>query len=205
MVMSNVVDHWEQLIKGLRKGETGAVRQFCEQYGPLLQDLAGRHLPPGLERRVGKEDVAQSACRTFLRRIHLGEFQLADSDSLWRLLCAITLSKVREQTRFHMAQKRDMQQEQPLAGKGRTSRAGVHGLAAPGPTPAEAAEFADQFQHLITSLDQEEQQVLDWKLQDCTNEQVAEHMGCSERTARRLLKRVQSKLARVFDVPDSTT
>jgi RNA polymerase sigma factor (sigma-70 family) len=193
-------DYWDSLIQGLRTNQPEAVRRFCELYGPQVQALADRHLPAGLQRRVGTEDVAQSACRTFLRRIHLGQFELADSGDLWRLLCAITLTKVREQTRFHMAQKRGLQQEQALAADPEASGDFAFGAAARGPTPAEAAEFADQFQQLLATLDEEEQQVLEWKLQDCTNDQVAERMGCSERTARRILKRVQSKLARVFDV-----
>jgi len=56
----------------------------------------------------GPEDLVQSACRTFLRRAQIGQFRLADSEELWRLLCAITLTKVREQTRFHMRQKRGL-------------------------------------------------------------------------------------------------
>jgi RNA polymerase sigma factor (sigma-70 family) len=202
MSMPEREDHWEQLIVGLRAGEPEATRLFCQQYGPLLEDLADKNLPPGLRRRVGTDDVAQSACRTFLRRVNLGQFHLEDSTSLWRLLCAITLTKVREQTRFHMAQRRGLQQEQALAADGSSSSEGDFGLAARGPTPAEAAEFADQFQRLISTLDEEEQQVLDLKLQDCTNEQVAERLGCSERTARRILKRVQAKLSRIFDVPE---
>jgi hypothetical protein len=53
----------------------------------------------------------QSACFTFLRRVRGGEFQLEDSEGLWRLLCAITLAKVHKQTRFHLRQKRGLGQE----------------------------------------------------------------------------------------------
>ena len=41
---------------------------------------------------------------------------------------------------------------------------------------------------------------MDLKLQECTTEEMAERMGCSERTVRRILKRVQTQLAQAFEV-----
>src|SRR5688572_16762629 len=95
--MNNDDQPWQEHIDGLRSGDSEATRKFCEEYGPALQAVAAKHLPAGLRRRVGADDVVQSACRTFLRRAQVGEFHLADSESLWRLLCAITLTKVKEQ------------------------------------------------------------------------------------------------------------
>src|SRR5262245_24550343 len=103
------------LIQGLRQGDPQAVRVFCERYGPLLQQVAAKHLPAGLRRRVGPETISASACRSFLRRAQADEFQLPDCESLWRLLTAITLTKAREQIRFHRRQKRSIDQGVPLA------------------------------------------------------------------------------------------
>jgi RNA polymerase sigma factor (sigma-70 family) len=197
--MAESEESWQRLIHGLRDGDGQIVQEFCEQYGEMLQRLADKHLAPGVRRRVGPEDVVQSACRTFLRRAKGGEFQLADSEALWRLLCAITLSKVREQTRFHLRQKRGLHREVEAAlPSGDTSGADFQPVA-PGPSPAEAAEFADQFQRVLAGLDEEERQVVDLKLQECTNDEIAERLGCSERTVRRLLKRVQAHLGRAFE------
>src|SRR5438128_4977595 len=196
--MPDVDDRWQGLIQGLRTGDRSVVQDFCARYGTVLQELADRHLSPGLRRRVGAEDVVQSAYRTFLRRVQAGEFELADSEGLWRLLCAITLTKVRELARFHRRKKRGLDQEKsvqaPFAGEGKAPFDPVD----PQPSPAEAAEFADQFQQLMASLDDEERRFVDLKLQQCTNLEVAARLGCSERTVRRILKRVQSRLERVF-------
>ena len=112
--MSAEEEYWDHLIRGLRNGDRNVVYDFCQRYGASLERLAAKHLPAGLRRHVGPEDVVQSACRTFLRRTQGGEFQLADSEDLWRLLCAITLTKVREQARFHLRQKRGVDQEVAL-------------------------------------------------------------------------------------------
>jgi RNA polymerase sigma factor (sigma-70 family) len=191
---------WQRLVQGLREGNRQIVQEFCERYGTLLQQFAEMHLPEGLGRRLGAEDVVQSVCRTFLRRAQVGEFQLPDSGALWRLLCAITLAKVYEQTRFHRRHRRDYGQEVvvPLASP-EASKGGFEPVD-PQPSPAEAAAFADQFQQLMTSLDDEERQLVDLKLQQCTNLEVAARLGCSERTVHRILKRVQARLEHAFSV-----
>src|SRR5262249_5660608 len=141
---------WQRLIKGLRDGDQEVIREFCGQYGGLLEQVARKHLPPGLRRRVGPEDMVQSALRTFLRRAHAGEFHLADSADLWRLLCAITLTKVREQTRFHLRQKRGLDQEVPAGWAPGADSGGDLAPTAPGPSPGEAAMFADQFELFLS-------------------------------------------------------
>lgn len=187
---------WQRLLCGLREGDRHVLHDFWKQYGAALHNVAEKNLAPGLRRRVGPEDVVQSACRTFLRRAQIGQFRLADSEELWRLLCAITLTKVREQTRFHMRQKRGLAQEVHAA---QDSSSGALPVAAPGPTPAQAAEFADQLERLLADLDEEERKIVDLKLQDYTQEEIAQHLNCSERTVRRILKRLQARLLRDFE------
>jgi RNA polymerase sigma-70 factor (ECF subfamily) len=196
-------DQWQRMIAGLRAGDRGVVREFCDRYGPALNRIADRKLPDAVRRRVDAEDVVQSACRTFFRRAQNGEFLLDDSDSLWRLLCAITLTKVREQARFHLRQRRGVDREHGLPEAKDESRCEVP-ILEPGQNPAEVAEFADQFRSLLDQLDPEQQRVVDLKIQDYTNEQIAEMLNCSERTVRRILKRVQSVLSQVFQADSAS-
>jgi RNA polymerase sigma-70 factor (ECF subfamily) len=201
--MPDEPDHWQHLIEGLRAGENMAVREFCDRYGGIMRAIADKHLSPKVKRRVEADDVVQSVFRTFFRRAKVGQFQLPDSDSLWRLLCAITLTKVREQVRFQGRAKRGLGREVSIDPQDSSDGSGF-GLSqlgyGPGPTPADAAEFADQFRLLIESLGEEEKQLVALKLDDMTNGQIAEKLGCSERTVRRLLKQVQVRLKRVFEV-----
>lgn len=191
-------EHWETLLRGLRDGDNKAGHEFFAHYGAALHRLADRHLAQRLRRRIGPEDVVQSACRTFLRRAQGGEFHLPDSEALWRVLCAITLTKVREQARFHGRQKRGLHREVALAAPDASGPA--WDFIDPDPTPAQAAAFTEQFEKLLAGLDEEERQIVDLKLQDLTNDDVAGRLGSSERTVRRIMKRLQSKLSRLFDV-----
>ena len=185
-------ERWQGLIEGLRAGDRRVLAELWRQYGPLLRIVADKHLGAHLRRRVGPESVVQSACRTFLRRAREGDYEIADSDSLWRLLCAITLYKVREQVRFHTRQKRGIDREVYVDG--------VSGFDAPspGPSPAEAAVFGEQLEQVFAALGDEEREIVELKLQDVDNREIAGRIGCSERTVRRILARVRQRLERTF-------
>jgi RNA polymerase sigma-70 factor (ECF subfamily) len=183
------------LIRGLRDGNPDALNLFFKQYGPMLQHLADKHLVPGIRRRVGPDTIAQSACLSFLRHAQAGAYTFEDSESLWRLLCAITLTKVNEHVRFHRRAKRSIEREQPLKPPGLDD--GSHKSldpADPRISPIEAVAFEEQFEQIMSQFEPEERQLVDLKLQQLTNEETAELMGCSERTVRRLLQRVKSRL-----------
>ena len=133
----------ELLARYCGRRDEAAAEELFRRYSGRLTALARSRLSQALASRVDAEDVVQSACRTFLRRARGGEFRLEDSASLWRLLCAITLTKVREQTRFHLRQKRGLNQEvaaSDLAGEA----AADFGPADRGPTPDEAVRQALQ-------------------------------------------------------------
>ena len=187
----NDLSQW--IIRGLRTGDASAVRAFCDRYGDALHRIVDRRLPADVRRRVGPEDVVQSACCTFLRRVRGGEFNLPDSAALWQLICSITLTKVREQARFHRRKKRGVGLEHDPTPTPDQSGAAFD-APDPGPAPDEAAEFADQLEYILSALDAETQRVVELKLQDFTNEPVATRLGCSERTVRRVLKRLEARL-----------
>ena len=67
-----------------------------------------------MRRRVEPEDVAQSVYRSFFRKAEDDRYVLEKSGDLWKLLAAITVSKVRGQVEFHTAKKRGVYTEESL-------------------------------------------------------------------------------------------
>jgi RNA polymerase sigma-70 factor (ECF subfamily) len=193
--MADENSEWQSWVRRLACGDDEVVNEFWGQYGDRLQGLAAKFLTSKLYRREGPEDVVQSVCRTFLRRAKEGQFELADRDSLWRLLCAITVAKVREKARYHGRQRRSFERERPLDG----SRVGAVPVEAFEPTPAEAAEFADELRGLLDEMDEEEREVVLLRIEEYTYPEIAERLGRSKRTVRRILKRVQSRLQRMLE------
>ncbi|MBL9015442.1 MAG: hypothetical protein JNL83_14755 [Myxococcales bacterium] len=180
-------DEWPAIVEGLRSGDPHTVRAFCRTYGKSLERLAASHMASMLKQRVGAEDVVQSVYRTFLRRAGAHELVLDDAGELWRLLCAITLTKVREQARYHLRQRRRLDREQALDGP---DDAG----AATSPTPEEIGEFVQLFESLVEGLDDEERRIVALKLDGCTNLEIANQVKSSERTIRRLLASLRGRL-----------
>lgn len=185
---------WDQLINGLKEGDPQIVEDFFFKYDPVLRRIANRYLTSGLRRRLDAEDVVQSAFRTFFRRANEGEFEFSDGQKLWNLMCAITLTKVREKDRFHKRRKRSYHRESAPNDDSNDSGVVRFEAADPRLSPSAAAEFSDQFSHLLESLGEEERQVVELKLQECTNEEVAASLGVSERTVRRIVKRLRARL-----------
>lgn len=186
-------EDFTELVDGLRAGEDRAVRQFCDRYGAALERLAQRNMASGLQVRVGSEDVVQSVYRTFFRRAADGQFRIDGSKDLWRLLCAITLTKVREKARYHLRQRRGFQHEVALSDEG--------GLAAGAPAPDEQAAFVQLFEQTLAELDEEERRIVDLRLQDRTHGEIADALQCSERTVRRILARMKHRFAAFADAP----
>ena len=201
--MENLEDeHWDHLIKGLREGEQQACSEFWNKFGPILENVAQRQLSDRLQRRVGADDVVQSACRTFFRRVSSGQFDLPDADALWRLMCALTLTKARRAARDHTRQKRGISSEQYLDASPTDSVGSQLQLPGDGETPLNAAMVSDQLNVLLESLNAQECQVLDLKLQNHTNDEIAAQMKCSERTVRRLTSQIRERWGALFDKAD---
>lgn len=196
---------WERLIQGLTHGDSDVLRSFYAEYGPMLRNIADSRLAPGMRRRFDADDVIQSTFRTFFRRAQVGYFQFEDNQRLWNLLCAITLTKLREKARFHQRKSRGVGREVSVDAGDDSADAGHgdSGLVAGGPTPDAAAEFADTFDMLVTSLDEDERKLMDLKLQDQTNDEAAEALGISERTVRRMLSRLQEKFEKLLQPDDA--
>jgi len=191
---------WRRMIDGLRSGDAEVIEQFVAKYGRSLERIADNNIATQMGRRFGGDDVVQSVCRTFLRRVEVGQFELDDSESLWRLLCAIMLTKVREKARFHMRKKRSLGQEVRPGGDDDEPGGGMFAMPAADLTPSIQIEFADTFEHLISELDDEERIVVDMKLQQKSNAEIADKLGSSERTVRRLLAKLMTKFETILDL-----
>ena len=185
---------WEAMITGVRAGDPAALAVFYRFYGPSLERLAARAIEPGMRRRFGPESIAQSVCRTFLMRAGRGSYEVADGDSLWHLLCAIALTKVRERSRFHLRQRRGVQREV----HGEIAGDALRDSEAAAPGPGDDAALREQFQSALDGLDDEERRVLELRLDARSQQEIAAEIGSSERTVRRILGRIEDRFVRAL-------
>lgn len=173
-------------IRRLADGDPVAAAEFFQRYGEAMRQLASRNMGPRLRQRLDPDDIVQSACRSFFRGMEGGRFEFEEENDLWRLLCAITLNKTRNQSRFHGRQRRDSGRQEALHDGVDESR----GL----DDPAWIVAWQDSVEEYLASLGPEQQQVIRMLLEGHTQVEIARQMGCAERTVRRIVAAIREQL-----------
>jgi DNA-directed RNA polymerase specialized sigma24 family protein len=188
----NSVTHW---IRALKQGDQSAAQGLWEAYFRRLVGLAHGRLRDTSRRVADEEDVALSAFHSFCQGARAGRFpRLDDRNDLWQILVLITVRKAIDLRNYAGRASR---------GKGRVhslSELPPEGLEAIGgdkPTPALAAQLAEDFQRMMELLgDSTLQRVATWKLEGYTDAEIAARLGCVTRTVERKLARIRQIWAR---------
>jgi DNA-directed RNA polymerase specialized sigma24 family protein len=177
-------------IGDLQAGGDSAAQHLWNRYFHRLVLLARARLRSA--HRVGaiedEEDAALGAFDSFCRAAAAGRFpQLADRDGLWRLLVVLTLRKVMAQVGRQAAHKRGGHRV------GESAEAGaLDQIAGDEPSPELAATVVEEYRRLRDRLETEAmRRILDLRMEGYTQEEIAEHVGCTERTVRRKLDMIR--------------
>ena len=191
MVPDDSVTQW---IGQLRTGDDAAAGKLWERYFHRLAGLARKHLRNIPRLPADGEDVALSAFHSLCAGLERGRFpDLADRDSLWRLLVTITARKARQLVRDESRQKRGGGQ----AGGDANEASELAHLLSREPTPEFAAEVAEQCRVLIAKLGDEELRAIAlWKMDGADSEQIAIRLGKALRTVERRLQLIRSLWAK---------
>src|SRR6516164_7351623 len=193
------VTHW---LGALKNGEAAAAQQLWEAYYCRLVGLARQRLGQTPRGAADEEDVALSAFNSFFEGVAQGRFpQLSDRDDLWRLLVHITACKAIDQINHERRKKRRPDSVvQVWAEADLQSCDGGQGLAqvvGNEPTPEFAAEVAEECERLLQSLSSPElRSVAVWKMEGYSNAEIAEKLGCVERSVERKLRLIRDRWAR---------
>lgn len=190
----------EVWLQRLAAGHPDAVERFWNEYAAPLERLASGRLSPALKRRVGSDDILQSVCRTFFRRSKMGDYEITESEQLWRLLCAITINKVQQHARFHHRHRRNVQREQHAVEEGEMPL--IEAVQDQQASQEEAIAFIEQMQYFLNAVDDEERQLIEYRLDGLSNQQIAEKAKISERTVRRIVASVRSRWERMLNQLD---
>jgi RNA polymerase sigma factor (sigma-70 family) len=170
----------------LRAGDPAAAQQLWERYFRRLVGLARKRLRGAPRRAADEVDVALSAFDSFCRNAGRGRFpQLADRDSLWRLLVTITARKAVHQVRDEGRQKRGGGAARVTNAEAESVLEEVHSRL---PSPEFAAEVVEECQRLLRRLgDKELEAVALLRMEGYTVEEVAGRLGCAPRSVKRKL------------------
>jgi len=181
------------LLARWRDGDQEAAAQLFARYADRLVALAQSRLPARLAQRVDAEDVVQSVYRSFFAAARAGRYELERGGELWRLLVTITVNKVNRQFVHHKRDKRDARREQAIPGD--DSLLGLSGpLLTREPGPLEVVALCDELEDILRDLKPSYRRMVELRLQGYNVFEIAEETGAGERTVRRVLDKIKTRL-----------
>lgn len=175
-------------IAQLKAGQREAAQHLWSRYVDRLVRFAQQKLRGSSRAAADEEDVVLSAFNSFLLAAEQGRFpQFNDRDDMWRLLVVITERKALNQVRDQRRQKRGggrVQGQSALA----ADEGGLAQVPSHEPTPAFAAQVAEEYQALLDALgDDVLRRVAVAKMEGYRNEEISDRLGLAVRTVERKL------------------
>ena len=167
-------------LEQLKQGDRESVGLLLDRFFQRLVGLASARLRGQVELDGYEEDVALSAFKSLCLGAEEGRFtHLQDRDALWRLLAVITIRKAIDlQRRKRLDRASDEQILQELIDRE--------------PTSDEVHAMSDEVQALLNKLgDPELSRIALWKVEGCTNKEVAQRLNCVVRTVERKLHQIR--------------
>ena len=187
-----------QWIDRLKAGEPDAAQKLWERYFRRLVGLARKKLRAAPRRAADEEDVALSAFDSFCRGAEQDRFpQLNDRLDLWQLLVLLTARKAIDLAQHERRQKRGGgavldEAALPCAAGSSGREAPLEQIEAPEPTPAFAAQVAEEYGRLLECLDSPDLRTVAMrKVEGYGNEEIAAQLGCGLRTVERRLRLIR--------------
>jgi DNA-directed RNA polymerase specialized sigma24 family protein len=179
-----------QWIAALKHGDQSAAQRLWEAYFRRPVGLSYARLREASRRVADEEDVALSAFDSFCRGVRAGRFpRLDDRNDLWQILVLITVRKAIDLRNYEGRSSRGKGRVQSLT---ELSQKGLEQIAGSEPTPAVAAQLAEEYRRLMEQLgDSTLQNVATWKLEGYTDLEIAARLGCVTRTVERKLGRIR--------------
>jgi DNA-directed RNA polymerase specialized sigma24 family protein len=187
------ITHW---IAEVKDGDSAGARGIWTRFFPRLVRLARKQIRGVSRGMADEEDVALSALDSFCRAAGKGRYpDLADRESLWRLLLQMTLNKAMSLARYESRQRRGGGRVRSLTHKQVAWDDQILAeIVGKEPTPEFAAMMADECRRLLEKLgDPQLREVAVAKMEGCSNREIAQRLDCALRTVERRLKLIRDE------------
>jgi len=170
-----------QYLQGSRSETVAASIEIHSRYLNRLIALAQNRLLGILKSKVDPDDIAQEAFVAFFAMADRDEVEWRERGDLWRLLAGIAINKVKQQFERYSALKRDLRSESQLD-------------VSMGVGEQDVTELAELVDHVLSTEKPLVGKILNLRLAGFTFEEIAERVGRSTRTVRRMLESLKAKL-----------
>lgn len=187
------------LLSQLQLGDRRAAEELCARYRPRLLRLARARMN-GIRSAISdEEDVVQGVLASLCGGAAKGHFQqLENRIALWRLLATITARRVSNERRSENRQKRGgriaVKSLTSAAAHSRSDSTSVEDLVSAEPGPEFVIQMQDTCEQLLRALnDPVLKHVAVWRMQGYSTTEIAQRLGCADRTVRRKILLIRAK------------
>jgi DNA-directed RNA polymerase specialized sigma24 family protein len=188
-------------LEELKAGEESALGKLHARYWPYLVGLARRKLGDSPRRATDEEDVAQQAFWGFYQSLKGGRLpRLTNRHQLLALLTHITACQAANQVKHELGvQKRGggrVQGESAFGGESASASTPFRGLEQvpdAGLSPQEKVLLDDCYRHYVSALPEQLRGYAELHLGGLTYREIAERLGCTERTVDRKMALVLAR------------
>lgn len=179
-----------ELLEQVRGGSEDAARTLVEEYGSHILRVVRRRMQRSLRARFDSDDFVQAVWASFFaRRDAFAE--LEDQDGLVALLGKLACNKVIEELRRRIKiERKRLGERLAFDHNDPPPHAALAGRA---PTPSQVAIAKETWNQLAAGRPEVYQRVLSLRQQGLANDEIAARLGVSEKTIRRLLRRLAAE------------
>ncbi|MBT5018471.1 sigma-70 family RNA polymerase sigma factor [bacterium] len=174
----------------LRDGSEDAFRQVVEEFGPYVMRTIRRRLDDRMRSRLDSNDFAQAVWMT----VYEHRDRLEDLDSPERLIAfLVTIAKRKVRGEF----RRNVQAEKQNVNREVSTNQGSFVLALPDHNAERASQIviaAEQWELMTQDEPERYLRILELRRNGATIDEIASATEVNERTVRRVIQRIASKL-----------
>jgi RNA polymerase sigma-70 factor (ECF subfamily) len=178
-------------------GREEAAEHIWKRYVGQLLQLARHQLDSRVKVRADEDDVVQDAFHSFFRRLESGRLEFHNRDDITRLLTRITICKALNVANRNTAEKRDVSRELMIFAQGPDDSAippaVLDCMDHSAPDPAAALAMQEEAERLLTMLPRELRQIVSWKMQGYTNDEIGRKLDRTERTVELKLQLIRAQ------------
>jgi RNA polymerase sigma-70 factor (ECF subfamily) len=174
----------DSLLERLRAGDRSAVEQFFRDYEPVLRLVVRQNLSPFLRQQLDSVDVVQSAWLHVLQGRERANWEFADREELRAFLVRSVRNRLIDHVRRARASRR---REQAAAVPERNTFAQ--------PKPSEFVRAQELWERMLALCPPQHRQVLQFKQQGLTLDEIAARTGLHPGSVRRILYELARRLA----------
>ncbi len=178
-------DNFAELKEQLRHGDDQAAVALLSEFGPRVLSAVRRRLGRQLRTKFDSDDFVQAVWASFFAHDG-GLTRFESADALVAFLVGVASNKVAAEGRALKTAKRDPDREtRTVSDESDTSSEN---------TPSQFAVANELWSAMLSRLSPGQRAMVELRLAGHTHVEIAERLGVTERTVRRLFKRLQRQV-----------